>query len=82
MNYQRTDDLARSLVKHGLYSTFEEARLYSINWHRKEIIGLVESLPCPHRPDIKITTTHSENGSIIVEYDLSKNQLKNNLILK
>lgn len=72
MNNEKIENYAKSLVKHGLYSTIDEARAESIRWHKKAERGLVEPLQCPHHPDIEIIT-HTENGGMIVEYKLPKN---------
>ncbi len=73
MNNEKVENYAKSLVKHGLYSTIDEARAESIRWYKKAERGLQEPLKCPHHPDIETTITHTENGGMIVEYKLPKN---------
>jgi hypothetical protein len=72
MNNEKVENYAKSLVKHGLYATIDEARIESIRWHEKAEFGLVEPLQCPYHPDIEITVTHAENGGVFVEYKLPK----------
>lgn len=72
MNNEKVENYAKSLVKHGLYSTIDEARTESTRWHKKAELGLVEPLQCPHHPDIETTVTHTENGGVLVEYKLPK----------
>jgi hypothetical protein len=73
MNNEKVENYAKSLVKHGLCSTIDEARAESIRWHKKQERGLEEPLQCPHHPDIETTVTHTKNGGMIVEYKLPKN---------
>lgn len=73
MKKEKVENYAKSLVKHGLYSTIDEARAESIRWHKKTERGLEEPLQCPYHPDIETTVTHTENGGMIVEYKLPKN---------
>jgi len=73
MNNEKVENYAKSLVKHGLYSTIDEARAESIRWHKKQERGLEEPLQCPHRPNIETTVTHTEDGGMIVEYKLPEN---------
>lgn len=66
---------AKSLIKHGLYSSIDEALTESIRWHKKQELGLEEPLKCPHHHDIETTITHTENGGMIVEYSSAKQNL-------
>ena len=73
MNNEKVENYAKSLVKHGLYSTIDEAVAESIRWHKKQERGLEEPLQCPHHPDIETTITYTENGGMVVKYKLPKN---------
>ena len=62
---EEIENYAKSLVKHGLYTNIDQARLESIRWHGKAERGLQEPLLCSHHPDIEITISHTDEGMII-----------------
>ena len=59
------ENYAKSLVKHGLYSTIKEARIESIRWHKKDERGLTEPLKCLPHPDIEVTVEYKDDETIV-----------------
>lgn len=70
MNNEKVENYAKLLVKHGFYSTIDEARSESVRWHKKADQGFIEPLKCPHHPDIETKFTYKETGAILIEYKL------------
>ncbi len=79
MDNERIENYAKSLLKHGWYSTIEEALVESIRWHKKKERGFEEPLKCPHRPEIMNKRTYTKNGGMVIEYFYMEKSILNNL---
>lgn len=68
MDNNSIENYAKSLIKHGIYSSLDEARTESKRWHLKKKSGLEEPLKCASHPDIETTVEYKEGGVIKVTY--------------
>ena len=67
-NNIRVENYANALVKHGHYTTLDEAMTESVRVYKKMDRGLHEPLKCPHSPDIEIRITPMKGGGSLIEY--------------